>query len=395
MNAAANGNGAPTAHLSNNSLRDLVKHGIDNKLFKHKDIYDQANTSASAFSKWYKKKNNSVKQAEAARDFLDVYFTEHALPQAFAPAAPDKVNEEQEEELVEEEAEEEEEEEKEEEAPIAPKKTPTVFAVATPAYADYDRVGVCSWNVKRWSSTTSDQRQSKIMGVVEQYDVAVLQEVQSDLKARRAAGLWSARMTDYDIEQSPELFRKGSRHKERIAVFYKHAMFEVVQSKVFSADMTRRPFAVTLKHKESGVRFTLVSVHIVYGTSQSEELRRAEIAVLIEAFAKEVAKRDEYGEMFLCGDFNMDPSDHCFYPLRNPLAYWMSNPNKNTTIGASANVYDTFWFPTNSMLYNPKLAAVYSFKGVYHQHDKKSRSSQRRDNSDHLPVSIGLDFGIN
>lgn len=389
MNNAQN-NDAPTAHLNNNNLRDLIKHGIGKKLFKHKDIYDRANTSASAFSKWYKKKNNSVKQAQAARTFLDDFYTEHTLPTGFAPEAPAAHDDEEEEE-----EEQEEEEEKEEEPPIAPKKTPKSYAVATPAYADYDRVGVCSWNVKRWSSATSDARQSKIMGVVEQYDIAVLQEVQSDLKARRAAGLWSARMVDYSIEQSPELFRQGSKHKERIAVFYKHDMFAVVQSKVFNADMTRRPFAVTFKHKESGVLFTLVSVHIVYGTSKSEDLRRAEIAVLIEAFAQEAGKHKEYGEMFLCGDFNMDPTDYCFYPLHNAIGYWMSNPTKNTTIGASANVYDTFWFPISSQLYNPKLAAVYSFKGVYHQHDKKSRNSQRRDNSDHLPVSIGLDFGIN
>lgn len=388
MNAPQNDD-APTAHLSDNNLRDLIAHCIDKKMFKHKDIYERANTSASAFSKWYKKKNNSVKQAQAARSFVDDFFAEHNIPDGFKPEAPELEPEEKDEEEAPEE------EENEEEAPVAPKKAPKIFSMAAPAYADYDRVGVCSWNVKRWTSTTSDARQSKIMGVVEQYDIAVLQEVQSDLKARRAAGLWSARMAEYSIEQSPELFRKGSKHKERIAVFYKHDMFEAVQTKVFAADMTRRPFAVTFKHKQSNVLFTLVSVHIVYGTSKSEDLRRAEIAVLIAAFAKESIKREEYGEMFLCGDFNMDPTDYCFHPLRDPVGYWMSNPTKNTTIGASANVYDTFWFPINSALYNPKLAAVYSFKGVYHQHDKKSRNSQRRDNSDHLPVSIGLDFGMN
>jgi len=430
---------SPVDALTLDQLRGLVNELLDDKNsgVSAKDIYGDAITS-STFSKWKTGKSNSVNTTKIVRAFLAERYKNKPLPEKYRPGAkkdpaedPPAKKDPAEDPPAEKDPAEDPPAEKDpaEDPPAAddsavlrrrpppdlseqPEQAPApgvdVSTEPDPTFADYERINLCSWNVLKYSyRNTSEEKKRTIYNVITNYDVIALQEVTGDIASARRDGLLSIRLKDYSIAQSPELFRPsntapGKEFKERLLFFYKTDLFDEINKTVLQADMMRQPFLVTLRHKPTGYLFSVITVHLIFGVktktktqkgvtqAESMVLRRAEAAQVVAWTLKCAGEKDTYGEVFLCGDFNLSPNDYCFFPLRR-AGYFMSNPDTETT---ESSIYDTFWFPVASTNVEPDLSQVVPFASQASRNNKRALKMQKKGKSDHNPVSIALEIGV-
>ena len=385
----------PTGHLSPDRLRALLTELLDAGKFKAKDVYAGTDVKSSPFSKWKTGVSRSKGTEKVVREYLNRYFADKDLPAGYKKGAPDKTKEKTDDNNDDED---DDGDDAATETPPGPETQPQrasapdaeKYTQIAPSGEKVQRIRMCSWNVLGWSSNTTDKKKANIYQIVDSFDVVALQEVRTDIAAQRRDNSLSTRLSEYALAQSPELHKPDSRHKERILYFYKSKDFDLVDARVLQADMDRQPYLLTLRQKTTGYLFSLISVHIVYGGSDLGP-RRQEVAQVIAVVAACAKEPEVYGEVFLCGDFNLEPTDWSFWPLRSELCYYMSNEKVATTVGQKNNVYDTFWFPIASRVIRPDLSTVITFQGIYDNRDVESRKTQKKDRSDHLPVAISLD----
>ena len=179
-----------------------------------------------------------------------------------------------------------------------------------------DSLVIGSWNIRAFDDGKPRRSESYhyIAEIIGNFDICAIQEVKDDLKPLEKLQTllgpnWSYFVTDVTSG------KKGNR--ERLAFFYnKNKLFfrnlvgEIVLSEEEELEygqIARTPFFASFQ--AGWFRFTLMSVHIIFGGSSDEDKKMR--ANEIEALAKIAAKRSKNEDQVyvLLGDMNIEDVD--------------------------------------------------------------------------------------
>jgi len=248
---------------------------------------------------------------------------------------------------------------------------------------------LCSWNLKNFGGRTRPDRCSNIALFIHSFDVVAVQEVRSSSLREALHVIKYPTMRDFRAVNSA-MYGTDAR-REAQGFYYKPATVRFLGARVADtpdvAALPYKPYVGRFQCVASNAVFTLVNVHIKLGAQSDLETRRAQTRALAALVERLAAAAAEHGTVYVCGDFNLQPSDAGFHALRR-LGYTASNWRTPTTVGAAGKVYDTFWYPATCLAVQPHLSRVATFDGSLHRNDADSCAAFRAEVSDHLPVTV-------
>lgn len=178
-----------------------------------------------------------------------------------------------------------------------------------------DKIRVATFNVRIFSNASRDDCElAYIAGIVRHFDLVALQELRDgdvldrlrkaldqDKVVKVPKGTWQAEVSK----------PVGRGVKELYAFLYRQDRLEVVAEGRLVADkkdrFIREPYFASFRAGED--EFTLLTIHLLFGTAKGREL---ELAALAEEFGK-LRKRQPAGRrLILLGDFNEPPENERF-----------------------------------------------------------------------------------
>jgi len=179
-----------------------------------------------------------------------------------------------------------------------------------PAKTATDTLLLATWNIRAFGDNRRTESLHYIAEIISRFDVVAVQEVASDLVGLQKLVMFLGPSWDYIVTDSTEGTAGGG---ERVAflydktkVFFRKMAGEIVlpESKLIDKkwQFARTPFSVAFQ--AGWFRFILTTVHVYYGTSNSENSRRVEEIDSISEFLKKRAKKENESYILL-GDFNI------------------------------------------------------------------------------------------
>lgn len=200
------------------------------------------------------------------------------------------------------------------------------------------------------------------------------------------------RMPGYEARVSGEV---GAVRREYYAFLFRTASVSCVQTGLFAdpnKKLERPPFVGTFHTTDSRHRrkfdFTLLTVHVLFGNSKSQ--RRGELEHLAECAAQVLKNNGAERDLIVCGDFNFDPADDGWAPLRALGFSALLHSPITTTVG-DVSLYDNFWLL-------PQTASNFIRRGVV-AFDKEWYTAEqtltaRNEISDHRPIWMQVRFSL-
>jgi len=205
-----------------------------------------------------------------------------------------------------------------------------------------ERLTLASFNIRIFSNASRDDAElAAIADILQKYDIVAIQELRDEEVLKRAAAILQRRGLGYAYEISPPV---GRGVKERYAYLYRTDRVQSVQSgRVYQErgdEFIREPFYATFR--SAGFDFTLVIVHVLFGSSEAE--RRPEIEELAAVYQAVQDEDPAEQDVILLGDFNFPPQDEGFSRLKAipGMVFLIASPVKTTITDTS--LYDNFWF---------------------------------------------------
>lgn len=248
-------------------------------------------------------------------------------------------------------------------------------------------ISVCSWNIRAFGKTKSDQDIEFIANTVKGFDVIAIQEVVAGYGGAQAV----ARLHD-------ELNRKGAKwdysisdptissayKTERYAFIWKtsklkkvgNAWLETKYSKVID----REPYFIRLN--SNGKVFTLVNFHAITKSKQPE----TEIK-----YFKFFPQSYPDDNLIFCGDFNVPQSHTVFNPLRK-MGYVSSLVGVKTSLKQRCINDDCLASEFDNFFYQPTKVKLIT-AGIIPFFETFSDLKEARLISDHVPIYF--EFMIN
>ena len=295
-----------------------------------------------------------------------------------------------------------------------------------PAKTADDTLLLATWNIRAFGNNRRPESLHYIAEIISRFDLVAIQEVAPDLTGLRKLVTLLGPGWDYLVTDSTDGTAGGG---ERMAFVYdKHKVFfrkmagKIVlpESKLIDNkwQFARSPFSVAFQ--AGWFRFILTTVHVYYGTSESENSRRVEeIDAISEYLQKRAKKEDE--SYILLGDFNIfKQSDatmkamegHGFYipdALRehpsdlgktkyyDQIAFNLKLEPKMTVFSegkqhaGAFNFTETLYAPQDLNLYRGYFDEKYKTDKTEQQIEKYYLTNWRTfEMSDHLPLWIEL-----
>ena len=247
-------------------------------------------------------------------------------------------------------------------------------------------VSICSWNLRDFGQTKSDQEISFIAETVKDFDILAIQEVVAGYGGAQAV----ARLSD-------ELNRKGwkwnyiiseptfsSSYKvERYAYLWKPGRVKKVGEtwleQKFKKEIDREPYYANFEM--NGKLFTLVSFHAITKSKQPEtEIKYFRYLPL------------EYPDknLIFCGDFNCPQSHTVFNPLK-AMGYKSVFVNQKTTLRQQCINGDCLASEFDNIFYHATKVRLLN-SGVVHFYNRCTSIQTASMISDHIPVFINFSF---
>jgi len=245
-------------------------------------------------------------------------------------------------------------------------------------------ISICSWNLKDFGNTKSDEEITFIANTIKDFDVVIIQEVVAgEGGAETVIRLYLA------LTGSGEAWRyaisdptSSTAYKaERYAFLWKTNKVRINGKpwleKEYHLEIDREPFFATFYVGRKP--FTLVNFHAITKSRQPE--------TEVKYFK---SLPDEYPQLNLifCGDFNLPQSHTVFNPLKE-MGYYPALVGQKTTLrdrclddGCLASEYDNFFFDT------ARFELVE--KGVVHFYKDFDDFNEARNISDHIPIFVKL-----
>jgi endonuclease/exonuclease/phosphatase family metal-dependent hydrolase len=272
------------------------------------------------------------------------------------------------------------------------------------------RLLVATWNVANLGvQDRLDSDYALIAELVSWFDLVAVQEVNDDLRGIEA--IHAHLPARYDL-----LFSDASGNRERQAYLYDNRRvtrlrevgrvaippsqlpkIAVAGATTAFAGFDRGPYLASF---EAGAfRFTLLNVHLFYGSEAPADLDRRTLETFAVAWWADKTHRDKksyVGDVVPLGDFNLPkaaPGDRIFDAL---VALGLTTPSHSSQIGsaiASDNQYDQIaFFPGSTMDRFSGACNVFDFDGALFQDlwaqrtPTQFRAYTRFHISDHRPL---------
>lgn len=250
-------------------------------------------------------------------------------------------------------------------------------------------ISICSWNLKDFGNSKSDQEIAFIAKKINDFDVVAIQEVVTSREGIMAV----ERLIDA-LSQSGKQWEcaiseptSSSAYKtERYAFLWKTKRVRKIGNawleRKYSKDIDREPYFITLQIK--GKTFTLVNFHAI-----TKKMKPETEIKYFKYFP------DEYPSLRLlfCGDFNLPQSHSVFNPLKE-MGYYPALLGQKTSLrdrcledGCLASEYDNFFFNRS----NIELLD----KGIIHFYESFVDFNDARKISDHVPIFINIKLKSN
>lgn len=246
-----------------------------------------------------------------------------------------------------------------------------------------------------------------IAEVVSRFDVCAIQEVKSELTALRT--MMRVLGPDYGFIVS-DVTEGDPGNYERLAFVYDRRRIkasglvgEIVIPKeelgvTGSLDLqfARTPYAVSFAASDK--RFTLVTLHALFGeTTEKKRRRRKELEKIAQWLWKQAGEADEFNRNFIAlGDFNIDRRDDPYWQafastgLGAPLPLQEARRNIAASTGGDDKYYDQIaWFQEGDLA---KLTLNYETAGSFVWTDYilqgMTNPAKKARISDHYPLWV-------
>lgn len=248
--------------------------------------------------------------------------------------------------------------------------------------ASAQNISICSWNLKDFGQTKTDDQISFIAQLLKSYDIIAVQEVVAGPGGPAAVARLNDALNrtgakwDYRISHGTSSDRYS---KERYAYLWKPSkttlMGEARLEGKYNLQLSREPYIA--KFMLGKKYFSIVSFHAIPKAKQPE----SEIKYL------QYLPAEYAGEtLIFCGDFNLPESHSVFNPLKK-LGYPASLVGQKTSLRQKcingdclASAYDNFFYPM------AKINCITS--GIIPFYTSFADIKEARKVSDHVPVYL-------
>jgi deoxyribonuclease-1-like protein len=253
--------------------------------------------------------------------------------------------------------------------------------------ASAQKIRVCSWNLKDFGQSKSEEEISFIANLVKSFDVLAIQEVVAGYGGPKAvirlteALNRSGTQWEYTFSHGTSSDRYS---KERYAFIWKsrkvQKLGEAWLEKDYNLLIDREPYFARFKAGKK--TFTLSSFH-ARPKSKQPEMEIKYFKFLPDLYPNDV--------LIFCGDFNLPQSHTVFNPLRK-MGYTSALVKQKTSLkqrcvndNCLASEYDNFYYPEDKL--------KVSDTGIIHFYTDFPELKEARKISDHVPVY--LEFSLN
>ncbi|NQX37658.1 endonuclease/exonuclease/phosphatase family protein [Pedobacter steynii] len=253
--------------------------------------------------------------------------------------------------------------------------------------APAQKIRVCSWNLKDFGQSKSEEEISFIANLVNSFDVLAIQEVVAGYGGPKAvirlteALNRSGTQWEYTFSHGTSSDRYS---KERYAFIWKSRKLQKVGEAWLEKDynllIDREPYFARFKAGKK--TFTLSSFH-ARPKSKQPEMEIKYFKFLPDLYPNDV--------LIFCGDFNLPQSHTVFNPLRK-MGYTSALVKQKTSLkqrcindNCLASEYDNFYYPEDKL--------KVSDTGIIHFYTDFPELKEARKISDHVPVY--LEFSLN
>lgn len=262
-------------------------------------------------------------------------------------------------------------------------------ALAVASHSAFSEVRLASWNVLH-GGWNPPKAMKQVAHVANHFDFLALQEVMDEDFVNRLEGrLEDASGESWSSMASHTVGR--SSYQEMYAFLYRDSAVEYDSGAVVYLDpgdlFAREPYSAQFIERDSGHRFAVGTVHVVFGDSVADRLPE------LDALADYWGWLDEtYPEAttLLVGDFNMPPSHDGWDNLRDTGATPLITDGASTLgtqEGEWSSLYDNIWIDDSELEVTDSGILAYPDLVPLSHVDSRSRIS------DHAPVYVGLDGG--
>lgn len=244
-----------------------------------------------------------------------------------------------------------------------------------------------SWNIARLGN--GDQKSfPALANIAKEFDFFAVQEVMNEpalVSLDQALEKASGEKWEY---LNSHLVGRGS-YKEMYAFFWRSKRIEYVDGAVVYLDrknlFEREPFSARFRTLEDGQTFVASTVHILYGKSEAD--RTPEIRELANYWAWLHEVYPETGNMLLMGDFNLNPKNPAWRPLKQVARPLITSgaSTLSQTDGKFSNLYDNIWISKTSPM-NVQDFGIVNYPKIIGWSNERSRKQV----SDHAPVFVSI-----
>lgn len=241
---------------------------------------------------------------------------------------------------------------------------------------------LCSWNLKDFGKSKSDETIAFIASLVNDYDIVAVQEVVAGYGGAQAVARLHEALNrkgyNWDYRVSEVTSGNNSYKHERYAFLWKTSRVKLVGKPAletqYEAEIDREPYLATFSHNNK--EFTVVNFHAITKSMQPE----TEIKYLKLLPAAYPGKN-----LIFCGDFNCPQSHTVFNPLK-AMGYKPALINQKTSLKENcvqnnclASEFDNVFFNTGRTQY--LSAGPVLFFNRFNNDLQRARTV-----SDHVPV---------
>lgn len=251
------------------------------------------------------------------------------------------------------------------------------------------QVSLCSWNLKDFGKSKSNETIEFIANAIKGYDIIAIQEVVAgDGGAQAVARLHDAlnrKGFKWDYRVSNVTSGENSYKKERYAFLWKTSKLKLVGKPwlelKYNVEIDREPFFATFMYNNK--EFTVATFHAITKSMQPE----TEIK-----YFKYLPAEYRGKNLVFCGDFNCPQSHTVFNPLKS-MGYKPVFTNQKTSLKENciqnnclASEFDNVFYDASKTRYI--RSGVNLFFNSFNNDLKQARTV-----SDHVPVYF--EFNLN
>lgn len=243
------------------------------------------------------------------------------------------------------------------------------------------QISICSWNLKDFGKSKSDEEIDFIATTIKDFDVVAIQEVVAGYGGSQAvaklANVLNQKGDKWDYVVSNPTSSNNSYKIERYAFIWQTSKLKKIGDawleKQYNKEIDREPYFATFSKNNQS--FTLVNFHAITKSKQPEtEIKYFKFLP------------NEYPDLNLifAGDFNCPQSHTVFNPLKN-MGYQPVLTNQKTSLKMQCYQQDCLASEfDNIFYYNSKC--IFIEAGIVPFYTNFAALKEARNISDHVPI---------